>query len=85
MLGPIIVYWVELALILVGWIFSGFKDTLRVLLLFIELFVIYIFASIWQWRWIDGVREIYNGDQNTVENTVDNLAQYDPESESQGD
>ena len=64
--GPIIMYWVTLALVLLSWIFSGFSSTLTMLLLFLELAIVYLFASYFQWQWIDEVRAIYTGDKNTL-------------------
>ena len=66
LLGPIIMYWVTLALALLSWIFSGFSNVLISLLLFLELAIVYIFASYFQWQWIDEVRAIYTGDKNTL-------------------
>ena len=66
LLGPIIMYWVTLALVLLSWIFSGFSSTLTMLLLFLELAIVYLFASYFQWQWIDEVRAIYTGDKNTL-------------------
>ncbi len=66
MLGPIIVYWATLALVLLSWILSGFASVLKSLLYFFELLILYIFASYFQWQWIDEVRAIYTGDKNTL-------------------
>lgn len=74
MLGPVIVYWVSIVLILIGWAVDSFDlvDS-DALLKWFTWIVLSFFASFYQVAWIDEVRTVYSGDRWTFEDEISDL------------
>lgn len=66
MLGPILLYWVSILLIFVGWAVDWFKflDVMGVIRLAMWI-VFSFFMSYFQIAWIDEIQALYEGDRYT--------------------
>jgi hypothetical protein len=74
MLGPILLYWVSIVLIPIGWAVDGFDlvSTSSIIEWVAWIFVA-IIASFYQVAWIDDIRTLYSGDNWTGEGELDDL------------
>ena len=74
MLGPVIIYWVSIVLIPVGWVLDGF-DTINTdqFVRYAAWVILAFVSSVYQIAWIDNVRAVYNGDQFTFEEQLGDI------------
>ncbi len=87
MLGPILLYWVSIIMIVVGWI-ADQSVTFEAVLKWLAWIVLAFIASFYQIEWIGDIRDLYSGDlftgtkelekidteiSDTVESTVDTV------------
>lgn len=68
MLGPVLLYWVSTALIIVGYAVDTFEYfDLDALLKLVAWIVISFVASYYQEAWIDEIQDLYSGDRFTFQ------------------
>jgi len=65
MLGPIMIWWVTLALAMIGWIIGGLNNAIWAIIYFLEILIVYVVGSYFMWAFIPGVRALYTGDKDT--------------------
>ena len=74
MLGPILLYWLSIILIVIGWIDAGFSGLTGETYLRFALWILMSFVASWyQLAWIDEIRDLYSGDNWTGSDEMEDL------------